>query len=180
MQMQLAWQIIIAFVLSFSAAYFVVKVIDVVRSGSAPKIQTPALDFAQLNELIAPKPGELITELGCGNGKFLKFIATKNPNTKFIGMDNGLIAVMTARAQLISTKNVKIRLADIAKQQKFSGTKFYGYLSPSLISLIAQKLPRGARLISLEYAADGMKPLKVIKLNNPTKLVSKVYIYKIS
>lgn len=178
--MLVALQTTMAIALIFFAFGIIIKMIDIIRSASAPKIQTPASCFKQINDLIAANPAEVITELGCGNGKFLKFLASTNPKSEFIGIDNGLIALLICRIRLMRYKNVKIRLADITKEQKFAGTKFYGYLSPTLISVVALKLPRGASLVSLEYAAEGMKPLKVIKLKNPTKLVSKIYVYKMN
>jgi hypothetical protein len=141
-------------------------------------VATPDSALGQISEALDIKNGDLIMEIGCGDARLIRYCANKYPQAKFIGLDNGLIAIARAKLGSLKNKNISIEYGNFTKLTNLKPSKYYLYLLPEALEVIRPKLPIGSLVVSLEYQFKDVKPNKIIKLKKQTQLVHKIYIYK--
>jgi hypothetical protein len=170
--------ILVLIVLALFNVVFLAYLFDIVRNGLAPNVATPESALGQLSEVLVIKNDDQIMEIGCGDARLIRYCANKYPQAKFIGLDNGLIAIARAKLGSLKNKNVTIEYGNLTKLPKLTYNKYYVYLLPEALEIIRPKLPKGSLVVSLEYRFKDIKPYKIIKLKKQTHLVHKIYIYK--
>jgi SAM-dependent methyltransferase len=143
------------------------------ESSSAPTkkpdvifVPTPQPAVDKMLELAEIKPGDVVYDLGCGDGRIV-VTAAKKYGVKAFGFDIDPQRVKESLENVRTNKVghlVTIKQADIFTLDLSQADVVTLYLLPSLnVRLIPQleKLKPGARVISFTFEMDGVKPTLV-------------------
>lgn len=141
------------------------------RTPDVVYVPTPHDVVAKMLELAAPKKGDLLYDLGCGDGRIV-VTAAKKFGCKAVGFDIDPQRVAEARKNV--QKNRVSELAKIEQQDIFeldlSNVNVVTlYLLPTLnVKLIPQleKLKPGSRIVSHDFDMAGVKPDRVVTLTS--------------
>jgi SAM-dependent methyltransferase len=131
-------------------------------------LPTPQSAVVQMLELAGVKPGELVYDLGCGDGRIV-ITAARRFGARGVGVEIDPALVRRSRANVRRHrlgKRVTIRQADIF-QIDFSDADVVAlYLLPELNARLLprlRKLKPGARIVSFEFDMPGARPDKVVE-----------------
>ena len=122
-------------------------------------------------ELAEVKKGDVLYDLGCGDGRIV-VTAAKKYGVKAIGFDVDPQRISEARANVKENgveDLVTIRQADIFETDLKAASVVTLYLLPELnVRLMPQleQLGRGARIVSHDFDMKGAKPGKVVTLQD--------------
>ena len=170
--------VFIAFVcVAIFGVFIIIFLVDTIRNGLAPSIPTPNSAIGEIIRGLRIAKGDEVVELGCGDARIIKRAASNHPEANFIGIDNGIVALIRAKVNTIGAKNISIKYGDIKNISNLNANKYLCYLSPEALEIIKKKLPKGCTLVSVEYKFKKIKPFKSIALREPTNLVHKIHMY---
>jgi len=130
-------------------------------------VPTPQPLVDRMLQLAEVKEGDVVYDLGCGDGRIV-VTAAKKYGVKAIGFDIDPERVKEANANVKSNKVehlVTIKQADIFKLDLRPASVVTLYLLPELnVRLMPQleKLNPGSRIVSHEFDMRGAKPLEMV------------------
>ncbi|MHB1306107.1 MAG: SAM-dependent methyltransferase [Limisphaerales bacterium] len=140
----------------------------VVRKPDVVFVPTPTGVVDKMIELAEIKPGDVLYDLGCGDGRFVVAAARKH-GIKAVGVDIDPQRVADSLANVRSNKVehlVTIKQADIFELDFSDATVVTLYLLPELNVRLKPKLAKlkpGTRILSYEFEMAGAKPLRVVE-----------------
>lgn len=118
---------------------------------AAPWVPTLKRDWSTIEELATLQPGETFYEIGCGHGRLLAYLADKNPQCHFVGLEISPLLALSAAWHCRRLKNVKIRLANFWHHDLTKASVVYLFLMPKiyprLVQFLQQQLSRNSRVI---------------------------------
>lgn len=126
-------------------------------------VPTPQDAVDKMLELAEVKKGDVVYDLGCGDGRIV-VTAAKKYGAKGIGIDIDPQRVAESKENVKTNgveKLVTIKNADIFQEDFKDANVITLYLLPSLnVKLIPQleKLKPGTRIVSYQFNMDGVKP----------------------
>lgn len=132
-------------------------------------VPTPQPVVEKMLELAEIKPGDIVYDLGCGDGRIV-VTAAKKYGVKAYGFDIDPKRVAESLANVKSNKVehlVTIKQADIFKLDLREATVVTLYLLPELnVRLMPQleKLKPGSRIVSHDFDMRGAKPVLVHRM----------------
>ena len=132
-------------------------------------VPTPQAVVDRMLELAELKPGEVLYDLGCGDGRIV-VTAAKRYGVRAIGVDIDPLRVVESRRNVRTngvSQLVKILNADIFTLDFSEATVVTLYLLPQLNVRLMPKLAQlkpGARIVSFEFDMAGAKPERVVHL----------------
>lgn len=136
-------------------------------------VPTPQALVERMLVLAEVKKGDVVYDLGCGDGRIV-VTAAKKYGVKAVGFDIDPERIQEALANVKSNKVdhlVTIKQADIFKLDLTPASVVTLYLLPELnVRLMPQlqKLKPGSRIVSHEFDMRGAKPVKVEQVSlNP-------------
>jgi SAM-dependent methyltransferase len=141
----------------------------VAKPSKAPDVvyvPTPQAVVDKMLELAEVKAGDVVYDLGCGDGRIV-VTAAKKYGVKAVGYDIDPQRVQEARANVKAAgveHLVRIEEADVFTLDLTGASVVTLYLLPSLnVRLMPQlaKLKPGSRIVSHNFDMRGAKPLKV-------------------
>jgi precorrin-6B methylase 2 len=144
-----------------------------IKAPDVPFVPTPQVVVDKMLELADVKPGEILYDLGCGNGIIVVSAAKKG--AKATGFDVDPQRIRETQANINRNKvgeNAKVVQKDIFTQDLSGANIVTLYLLPSLnVKLIPQleKLKPGSRIVSHEFDMKGVKPDKVVTVQGPIR-----------
>ena len=135
----------------------------------APYVTTPARVVERMLEMAHPKPGEMLYDLGCGDGRIL-ISAVEKYKVKAVGVEISPKVAAEAKAQIARAglaAQARVIQGDLL-QVDFTGADIVTiYLDTKLNEALRPQLERylkaGARVVSHDYAIPGWKPTQVDK-----------------
>jgi SAM-dependent methyltransferase len=133
-------------------------------------VPTPQNVVDKMLELAEVKKGDIVYDLGCGDGRIV-VTAAKKYGVKAIGFDIDPKRIKEARANVKANHVehlVTIRQADVFKLDLREATVVTLYLLPKLnVRLMPQleKLKPGSRIVSHEFDMRGAKPVQVYRMS---------------
>ena len=121
-------------------------------------------------------------DLGCGCGGLLNNLSKIRPNGNFHGIEAAPIPFLLGKLRtMVSTPEKTIRWGNFWKHNLSSYDVVYAYLSPVPMQTLWHKACRemrpGSILISNSFAIPGIKPEKILELNDFTG--STLYLWRI-
>ena len=131
-------------------------------------VPTPQEAVEKMLEAAEIKKGDLLYDLGCGDGRFV-VTAAKKYGIKAIGVDIDPKRIEESKENVRTNgvaDLVTIKQGDIFQEDISSANVVTLYLLPSLnVKLIPQleKLKPGSRIVSYQFDMAGVKPKEVIK-----------------
>ena len=126
-------------------------------------VPTPQGAVDKMLELAEVKKGDVVYDLGCGDGRIV-VTAAKKFGAKGIGIDIDPERIAESKENVRTNgveKLVTIKNADIFEEDFRDASVITLYLLPSLnVKLIPQfdKLKPGTRIVSYQFNMDGVKP----------------------
>jgi SAM-dependent methyltransferase len=132
-------------------------------------VPTPQAVVDKMLELAEVKPGDVVYDLGCGDGRIV-VTAAKKYGVKAVGFDIDPVRVKEAWANVRSNKVehlASIRQADIFTLDLREASVVTLYLLPELnVRLMPQleRLKPGSRIVSHDFDMSGAKPVLTHKL----------------
>jgi SAM-dependent methyltransferase len=131
-------------------------------------LPTPQTAVVKMLELAEVKPGELVYDLGCGDGRIV-ITAARQFGARGIGVEIDPALVRKSRANVRRHrlgKRVTIRHADIFKIDFSDADVVAMYLLPELNTRLLPQLRRlkpGARIVSFSFDMPGATPDRMIE-----------------
>lgn len=156
---------------------FITKLVDVITSSKAPAISTPVSALKQIHTALQIAPDDVVWEIGCGDGRVLSYCAYRHPEASFVGIENGIQMYLRAKWRTRGQGNIQINFKNFNNIPPKNANKIFLYLLPDTLDQYQSLIPRGTRVVSLEYKIPSKKIVKSIALNKPTRLVKKIFIY---
>jgi tRNA G37 N-methylase Trm5 len=137
-------------------------------------VPTPQKVVERMLELAEVKPGDVVYDLGCGDGRIV-VTAAKKYGVKAVGFDINPERVKESLANVQSNKVehlVTIQEADIFTLDLREASVVTLYLLPELnVRLMPQlaQLKPGSRIVSHDFDMRGAKPVGVVTVSAPSE-----------
>jgi len=152
----------------------------------APFISMPAAVLPYIVDALRLKPGSVVYDLGCGEGRVLFACWKRFPQAKYIGLDKATLPAAIAwwrKRSLGKEADVTIKKKNFFRQDLRDATHVFVYLFPGLMDKLLPKLKRelkpGTRLVSCDFKFTAMEPVQVIDLGRPEGVLGrKLYVYE--
>jgi precorrin-6B methylase 2 len=116
------------------------------------------------------KDGEVMYELGAGDGRIVTACYKENPRATYIGIEKNLLPYLLARYSLLGLPKghaVSMRKQNIFSTDLGEATCLFAYLLPGTMDTLLPKCERelkpGTRLISLQFPFTHKKADKIIE-----------------
>jgi tRNA G37 N-methylase Trm5 len=144
-------------------------------------VPTPHEVVEKMLELAQVKKGDVVYDLGCGDGRIV--VAAAKRGAKATGWDINPERVQEAEANVKKNKveqNAKILHDDIFTLDLSGANVITLYLLPSLNEkLIPQlrKLKPGSRIVSHDFSMNGIKPDRVVEVNGDEVGYHTIYLW---
>ena len=143
---------------------------------AGPYVPTPWPILDEMLKLAAPKKGEYLIDLGSGDGR-LVIASAKRFGTTGHGIDiqENLVKLATETAKKEGVGNrVHFVAGDLFQADLSKADIITVYLLPSIMDKLVPKLIKelkpGTRIVSHDYALEGMQHDKVLEFNFKEKL----------
>jgi predicted RNA methylase len=135
----------------------------------APYVSSPQRAVDRMLEMAAVKPGELVYDLGCGDGRVL-ITAVQKFKAKAVGIEisDKLVRRASERVASLGLQNqAKVVKGDLRQVDFSNADVVVMYLLTDSNEEIRPRLEKllkpGARVVSYSYAVPGWKPVRVDK-----------------
>jgi ribosomal protein L11 methylase PrmA len=145
---------------------------DEEKEPDVPYVPTPHKVVDRMLELAKVKKGDVVYDLGCGDGRIV-IAAAKRYRCKAVGFDIDPERVKDSEANRARLDRETQKLVSFKKQDVFTldlsrATVVALYLLPDLnVKLVPQleKMRPGSRIVSHDFDMAGVIPDKVVKVN---------------
>ena len=128
------------------------------------------------------KPGQILIDLGCGDGRVLRCIH-KRFDAQVIGYELNLLAYLKARLLCLGRRGITIRFGDFRKADLSDADVVFCYLFPDVLPELSTKLcselKPGAAVVSANFAIPGWRPQQVLR-GHPNRQSDPLYFYRVS
>lgn len=131
------------------------------RTGSA-FASTPEPMVSEMLELVQPRRGEVVYDLGCGDGRILEKAITQY-GASAVGIERNESAYQKAKSRLSGLKGWRLVSGDATKYRLDGADVVTMYLYHETIEKIAPKLSQlkpGARVVSYQHDIPGVETTK--------------------
>ncbi len=159
----------------------IIQIID--RLKEAPYLPTPSYVIEEMLRMAKPKSGELLIDLGCGDGRIL-ILAAKKYKCRCRGyeVDPRLVRLSLKKAKEEGVANlVEVIECDIFEAYISDADIITIYLSPTIMRRIKFKLEteakEGARIVCHDYPIPGWNPVQIRELPTKGIHIHRLYLY---
>jgi SAM-dependent methyltransferase len=145
-------------------------------------VPTPEKVVEEMFKLADVRPGEIVYDLGCGDGR-IPVMAAKMFGVKAWGFDINPVRVKESLERVEKEKVeqlVTIKLADVFELDLSKANVITLYLLPQLnVKLIPQldKLKPGCRIVSHDFNMEGVKPKREITFTPPGGREHRIFLW---
>lgn len=173
--------VVALFVLNFSLLSFAIS-----WSLDVPFVATPTRYAKRIGEALEISSGDIVYDIGCGDGRVLIALARYYPEARYIGIERNPLLVQAARARafVARTPHVSFRCEDAVRSDFGDATKIYVYLFSSFIGKVLPQIdasPSLTRLVSRAYTIPDRAPVETMAIDTPracNKHLLHLYLFK--
>ncbi|MBV9159430.1 MAG: class I SAM-dependent methyltransferase [Candidatus Kaiserbacteria bacterium] len=159
--------------LFLSGAFIVIALVHIISDAitDVPFVRTNRRSFAKITEALDIRSGDIVYELGSGDGRFLLWAARRFPEARFIGIElnPALVRYAAWRARRTGNpSNIEYRCADLFETDLRDATKIYSYLLTPIMNKLLPKLEvelKNVRLASCAFQFQDKKPMRTVRLS---------------
>lgn len=136
-----------------------------------PFVPTPNSVFPKIVGALDFVPGDVVYELGSGDGRFLLACARNEPRVAFIGIERNPFLHTYAQVRKHfrgNPRNLTFRRANFFDTDLSDATKIYGYLFTGVMDALLPKCEREltkARFASRAFQFSKKTPTEVVRLS---------------
>jgi ubiquinone/menaquinone biosynthesis C-methylase UbiE len=159
--------------------------LDDYRKHLAPNVGSPEHAVDKMLEVANLKPGEILYDLGCGDGRILIAAASKY-RAKGVGIEisDHLARTAAERVKKAGLQNqVKIIHGDFMKTDLSDANVVTLYLATAANDTLRPNLERYlkplTRVVSYDYPIPGWKPIETSETEGRTNAVHTIYLYQV-
>ena len=131
----------------------------------------------KLLEVFEPRSGAKIIDLGSGDGRVLRYIASRYDDVKLVGIEKDPVLYKVSKKLSEGYNNIEIIRDNLFNIDLEGFDIVYTYLTREALKRLRDKarifIENGGVWIALDYPIPGLKPREVIKLDK----WHKYYIY---
>ena len=167
--------------LFFIAVVLSVQFFQIALGGYAPIIPTRSKVIKTVMAEVSPQDGCAVYELGCGSAGFLRAVEDEFPHIKkLIGIECFFFPYVIGKIQTSLRKSkIKILKGNFLRINLKDADIIYCFLNKPMMLKLKEKLQQecrpGAQIISYQFRLPGLKPKKIIDIQNNGK--DRVYFY---
>jgi SAM-dependent methyltransferase len=151
------------------------------RTRGALWVSTSRTRIAAVLDAVSMRPGELLVDLGCGDGRVLR-MARRRWSVRVRGYELNPLAFLKARLLCLGRAGIELRRADFFTADLSQADGVFCYLFPDVMGDLARKLVQelrpGCLIVSCNFALPGLAPRRVLRpagsLHNDP-----IYIYRL-
>src|SRR5262249_4769895 len=137
-----------------------------------PFVPTPHKHIDTILTSLALQPGDVVYELGSGDGRVVLAAAQKNPSVIFLGIERNPILYLYSKLNYRfcgSPKNLSYQRANFFALDFAKPSKLYGYLLPEVMDALLPLLStfRG-RFASRAFRFSDKQPVDIVELTAKT------------
>ena len=159
--------------------------LDEYRHNLAPKVGSPEHAVEKMLEVANLKPGEVIYDLGCGDGRIL-IAAASRYKAKGVGIEISEHLARTAAERVKKAGlqgQVKIIHGDFMKTDLSDANVVTLYLATAANDMLRPNLERylkpSTRVVSYDYPIPGWKPIETSETEGRSNSVHTIYLYQV-
>ena len=170
------------YLIVFLIVFIILLTMAIAGFSAAPWLPTFGRDLKSAVSLAGIKEGELVYDLGCGDGRFLFLAAKHHPSAKFIGFEISILPFLLAWAGKIFSSDggrVRVKFSNFYKADFTSVDVVYCFLMPRVMPklerIISAKMKPGSRLVSYSFRLPNRQPAQVFRQNEKSL---PIYLYR--
>ncbi len=153
------------------------------KTGGAVFTTTHRSKIKRILEVVYMTQGQVVYDLGCGDGRFLIAVA-KRYNVKAVGFEINPWAYMLSRLRVwLCQANVSIHFQDFWTADLSKADVVFCYLFPDVMERLREKLSMElkaeAKVISCNFEIPGWRPEKIITASHPIHS-DPIYIFQLA
>ena len=172
----------VSLILIFIALILLTLSIVILFLVRVPYAPTPKRMIKKIIDELDIKKGDIVYDLGCGDGRFLFAAETKGATA--IGYElSPMVYYKALLTKILKKSKVKLRQKNFYKANISNANIVFCFLVDTVMPRVAKKLKSelkpGAKIVSYGFAFPDWEPDKVIIPALEDKTSSKVFIYKI-
>ena len=163
--------------------FYVIPVVGVFHfTGGSTLVPTSKKKIEKVLDLIPMGRGDLVVDLGCGDGRFL-VAAARRYGVEAVGYEINLTAYLLARLNIfLHRTNGQVYLKNFWKVDLGAAGYVFCYLYPDGLGSLRRKfdaeLKPGCVVVSCDYPIEDWRPPEVVSWPTGGK-EEKIYIYRI-
>ena len=133
---------------------------------AAPWLPSFKRDIARIIKLANVQPGEVVYDLGSGDGRILVALANATPAERVVGYEVSLLLYIWSRVRIaflgLSGK-AEVRFSDFYRHDLSQANVIFCFLTPRAMKRLGEKFRRelrpGTRIISYSFSIPGWKKI---------------------
>lgn len=149
---------------------------------AAPYVPTKQRDVERMLAMAELKPGELVYDLGAGDGRFI-LTAAKRYQARAVGFEISFLPYIVARLRLWSQNaggQATMRFQDFFRTDLSAADVIVCFLTPGAMKRLGPKLKNelrpGTRVVSYAFAIHDWTP---VRKDKPDPRTMAVYLYQV-
>ncbi len=158
-------QVVLFCVLGFYLYRFMVRALS--GFTDVPYVPTDRGFLSLLDEALDIHDGDIVYDLGCGDGRVLFYCARKHSGATFVGIEKNplLFLQATAYAKISGLRNVRFQRKDIFEFDFSDATKIFAFLLPEVMRDLAPIL-KASRIVSRAFEIPRRLPSREFVLKD--------------
>lgn len=150
---------------------------------ATPYVPTRPRYFVTIARALDIRDGDVVYDLGSGDGRFLIYCARHYPQATFVGIERGRVLFLQARLRYLlagTPPNLIFRCADIATSDFRDATRIYAYLFPRILGDLFAAPPPRVRVVTRAFQISHVIPSTSIELTKHSGLHNQhlLYVYQ--
>lgn len=129
-------------------------------------VSTTRTRIAAFLSAVPMKPGHMLVDLGCGDGRVLRH-ARRRYRIRAVGFEVNLLAYLKGRVLSIGRKDIEIRFKNFWSQNLAQADVVFCYLYPDVMQKLSAKLKAelkpGTLVASSNFALPGFNLLRMLR-----------------
>jgi hypothetical protein len=130
-------------------------------------------------EKLGVRNGDVVYDLGCGDGRVIAVLQCDNPKAQYIGVENNWVVWGLAVRRLWA--GARLIRGEISKANLQEATRVFAYLGPKMMAELEPRfeleLTRGARVVSVQFPLPNRKPDEEVELVGSASHAARLYVY---
>ena len=168
------------FVLKLAYVFCTALVLPTTRG--ALYVSTSRVRISAFLDAVAMKPGQLLVDIGCGDGRVLRKVR-KRYGVKAVGYELNLLAYLKAKLLCLGLQNVEVKWSNFWTADLSEADVVFCYLFPDVMRDLSTKLKSnlkpGAVIVSCKFDLQCFIPEQVLRPGNSLHN-DPIYVYRLN